>query len=104
MLAVSNTSPISNLAFIGHVNLLKLQFGTVWIPEGVAGELAVHPDPAALSAIQRAIRDQWIKIAAAQHSTLLSVLLSSLHRGEAEAGLLAGDLRASRRSEGRHRH
>jgi uncharacterized protein len=31
---------------------------------------------------------------APQHSTLLSVLLSSLHKGEAEAIALAGDLKA----------
>src|SRR5580658_6306688 len=94
MLAVSNTSPISNLAFIGHLNLLKLQFGTIWIPDAVAVELAAHPDPVALAAIQQAIRDQWIKTAAPQHSPLLSVLLSSLHKGEAEAIVLAGDLKA----------
>jgi predicted nucleic acid-binding protein len=90
MLAVSNTSPISNLAIIGRLNLLKLQFGTLWIPSAVAGELAAHPDHVALAAIQTAIRDQWIKAATPQHSTLLSVLLSSLHRGEAEAIVLAG--------------
>ena len=68
MLAVSNTSPISNLAFIGHLNLLKLQFGTLWIPDAVAGELAVHPDPVPVGSIQKAIREQWIKTAAPQHS------------------------------------
>lgn len=94
MLAVSNTSPISNLAFIGHLDLLKLQFGTLWIPDAVAAELAVHPDPVALASIQKAIRDQWIKTAALQTSTLLSLLLSSLHRGEAEAIALASDLKA----------
>jgi uncharacterized protein len=95
MLAVSNTSPISNLAIIGHLDLLKLQFGALWIPGAVADELAVHPDPFALAAIQKAIRDQWIKeTAVPQHSTLLSVLLSSLHKGEAEAIVLAGDLKA----------
>ena len=94
MLAVSNTSPISNLAFIGHLNLLKLQFGTLWIPDAVAAELAVHPNPVALAAIQKAIRNQWIKTAAPQHSTLLSVLLASLHKGEAEAIVLACDLKS----------
>ena len=72
MLAVSNTSPISNPASIGRLNLLKLQFGTLWIPDAVAGELAAHPDAVALAAIQKAIRDQWIKTAAPHPSNLLA--------------------------------
>jgi uncharacterized protein len=92
MLAVSNTSPISNLASIGRLDLLKFQFSALWIPAAVADELAVHPDPAARGAIQTAIHEQWIKTA--QTSTLLSILLSSLHKGEAEAIALATDLKA----------
>jgi len=94
MLAVSNTSPISSLAIIGHLNLLKLQFSTVWIPSAVAAELAAHPDPAALVVIQTAIRDQWIKTTAPQATTLLGILLSALHQGEAEAIVLASELNA----------
>jgi predicted nucleic acid-binding protein len=94
MLAVSNTSPISNLAIIGHLDLLKHQFGAVWIPGAVADELAANPHPAALAAIQTALRDQWIKTASPQNSTLLNVLTSSLHAGEAEAIALASDLNA----------
>jgi hypothetical protein len=51
MLAVSNTSPISNLASIGLLNLLKLQFGALWIPGAVDTELQAHPDPAAPSTL-----------------------------------------------------
>jgi hypothetical protein len=89
MLAVSNTSPISNLAIIGHLDLLKLQFGELWIPEAVARELSVHPDPVAIAAIQRAISDSWIKVASPTNPTLLKILLSSLDQGEAEAIALA---------------
>ena len=32
MLAVSNTSPISNLACIGRLDLLRAQFGGIWLP------------------------------------------------------------------------
>jgi hypothetical protein len=87
MLAVSNTSPISNRASIGRLDLLRFQFQTLWIPNAVADELARHPDQAALSAIQMAINARWIRIAAPQNPTLLSILLSSLDRGEAEAVL-----------------
>jgi predicted nucleic acid-binding protein len=94
MLAVSNTSPISNLASIGRLELLKSQFSELWIPVGVAEELAAHPDPVAQATIQNAIRSQWIQIRTPRDSRLLRLLLLQLHRGEAEAIALATDLNA----------
>jgi len=45
MLVVSNTSPISNLALIGRLDLLRDQFEQVWIPDAVRVELDHIPDP-----------------------------------------------------------
>ena len=42
----------------------------------------------------RFIREKWIKTALPQSSTLLGILLSSLHKGEAEAIALATQLGA----------
>lgn len=39
MRAVSNTSPLLNLAIIGHLDLLRSQFDEVLIPPGVLKEL-----------------------------------------------------------------
>jgi hypothetical protein len=94
MRAVSNTSPISNLAAIGRLDLLKAQFGEVWIPEAVAEELRRNPFPAAAAAIQAAIREQWVRIEIARDSALLRTLLAQLHCGEAEAIALATELKA----------
>lgn len=94
MLTVSNTSPISNLACIGRLQLLKSQFETVWIPDAVSGELLDHPDSEARQCIQNAMRDEWIRIGAVKDSALLRILLVQLHRGEAEAIALAMDLKA----------
>jgi len=94
MLAVSNTSPVSNLASIGRLELLKSQFPDLWIPRGVAEELASHPDTLAQTAIQTALRHRWIQIRTLQESGLLRLLLLQLHRGEAEAIALAADLSA----------
>jgi predicted nucleic acid-binding protein len=94
MLAVSNTSPISSLAFIGRLDLLKTQFPVVWIPTAVAQELTAHPDRIALETIQAAITAQWIRTGAPQESPLLKILSPQLHRGEAEAIALAADLKA----------
>ena len=94
MLAVSNTSPISNLASIGRLSLMRSQFSELWIPTAVLDELTLHPDPVARFDIETAIGDRWIKTAAVQSSALLDVFLSSLHRGEAEAIALATNLKA----------
>jgi predicted nucleic acid-binding protein len=94
MLAVSNTSPISNLASIGRLELLKTQFSPIWIPSAVVTELAAHPDPIARDAIQNAIREQWIRVGTSQDSHLLRVLLLHLHQGEAEAIAFATELKA----------
>jgi uncharacterized protein len=94
MRAVSNTSPISNLASIGRFELLKSQFSALWIPDAVVKELTAHPDPIAQAAIQSAVRDQWLRIATPCDSSLLRLLLLQLHQGEAEAIALASELNA----------
>src|SRR5687768_16309291 len=94
MRAVSNTSPLSNLASIGRLGLLSPQFSEILIPQAVMRELSAHPDPVALALLQTAMRDQWIKPAVASDSHLLKVLLRQLHAGEAEAISLAAELQA----------
>lgn len=94
MLAVSDTSPISNLASIGHLHLLKSQFSNVCIAGAVMKELMAHPDLVARDEIRCALRDRWIRIDEAHDSTLLRVLLLQLHRGEAETISLAVALNA----------
>lgn len=89
MLAVSNTSPISNLASIGRLDLLSRQFPELWIPPAVAEELAAHPEPAATTAINLAIDQGHILIASRPASALVKILTMQLHLGEAEAIALA---------------
>jgi hypothetical protein len=94
MLAVSNTSPISNLASIGHLDLLKSQFSDIWIPGAVATELRAHPNPAASANVQAAISERWIQTTNVRESELLNLLSLQLDRGEAEAIALAVELKA----------
>ena len=56
MLAVSNTSPISNLAHIGRLGLLKLQFPQLWIPNAVKQELERHPSSEARTSTDFSLR------------------------------------------------
>jgi|HubBroStandDraft_1064217.scaffolds.fasta_scaffold154546_3 predicted nucleic acid-binding protein len=94
MLAVSDTSPISNLTSIGHLDLLRSQFGSIQIPGAVATELSAHPSPSASAGIQAALRKGWIQTTTVRQSELPNLLSLQLDRGEAEAIALAIDLRA----------
>ena len=94
MRAVSDTSPLSNLASIDRLPLLQAQFSEIFIPQAVERELAAHPDPAARARIQAAMQEGWIKPAVADDSPLLKLLLQQLHRGEAEAIALAIQIQA----------
>jgi hypothetical protein len=61
MVVASDTSPISNLAVIGRLSLLRSQFSEIWIPGAVQSELHQLSDPAAVKGIQQALQDGWIK-------------------------------------------
>ena len=93
MLAVSNTSPLSNLASIDRLDLLKSQFSEVRIPSAVADELAAHPNPTALALLHSALGN-WIQIVKPQDTPLYRMLRRQVDPGEAEAIALAVDLNA----------
>src|SRR5436309_5601117 len=94
MRAVSDTSPISALAYIGRLSLLKSQFSETWIPTAVSEELKLHPDPTAVAAVQNAMQENWIRTTSTSRSHFLNVLMLHLHRGEAEAIALAAEIQA----------
>jgi predicted nucleic acid-binding protein len=94
MLVVSNTSPISNLALIGRLDLLRCQMGEVWIPSAVRLEILDLPDTHARAAIQLAIQEGWLRGAEVTALELLKLLSTTLHPGESEAIALAVQLHA----------
>ncbi len=85
MLAVSNTSPISNLAWIGRLGLLWLQMPEFRIPTAVERELNDHPDAIAREAILTAMRERRIIVQEPKETELRSLLRQQLHSGEADA-------------------
>ncbi len=62
MLAVSNTSPLLNLAIINHLFLIKNQFGKILIPNGVLTELKINGNLPGSQQLQEAIKSNWITI------------------------------------------
>ena len=89
MRVVSNTSPISNLAIIGRLHLLRERYACVVIPSAVRVELLGLTHPAGRGAIEAALRDGWLIEESLPVQRILSELRSSLDPGEAEAIALA---------------
>ncbi|MFM7365322.1 MAG: DUF3368 domain-containing protein [Cuspidothrix sp.] len=92
MIIVSDTSPINNLAAINHLHLLQQLYGTVIIPEAVYQELT---DPDFFVAGAKEVQNfTWIQTRAVQNRTMVKALSSELDPGEAEAIVLALEMKA----------
>ncbi len=89
MIVVSDTSPISNLLQIGDLDLLRLLFNEIIIPQDVFDELCEIKAQADILSEQT-----WIKTLLVVDSELKAELLKDLDKGEAEAIILAIELHA----------
>jgi len=91
VIVVSNTSPITNLAAIGQLDLLRQLYQQIVIPEAVYRELTAsssqHP-----GAIVQTLN--WIATQAVTNQALVTALRLELDEGEAEAIALAQELSA----------
>ena len=94
MVAVSNTSPISSLAYIGRLDLLRSQFTEVCFPEAVRAELERMPNPEAKSLIDQAVQAGWLRCVPVRNGRLAAALAFDLDAGEAEAITLATEIPA----------
>ena len=87
MIAVSNASPLINLARIGRLDLLPKLYGGLIVPEAVWQELVVqgegHPGAESLRAAD------WIETRVVANRPLVRALQQELDAGEAEAIALA---------------
>ncbi|MFM6370265.1 MAG: DUF3368 domain-containing protein, partial [Dolichospermum sp.] len=93
MIIVSDTTPISELAKVNHLNLLPKLFGKVVIPQGVFDELQVGEHPAA----QLVQNLSWLEVVTVDNQQLVRELQQSfkLDLGESEAIALAEEISAS---------
>ncbi|QYX31763.1 DUF3368 domain-containing protein [Sphaerospermopsis torques-reginae] len=93
MIIVSDTTPISELAKVDHLDLLPKLFGKVVIPQGVFDELQVGTHPAA-----KLVQDlSWLEVVTVNNQQLVRELQQSfkLDLGESEAIALAEEIDAS---------
>ena len=92
MIIVSDTSPLINLAAVGHLDLLRQLYQHVIIPQAIYDEIFLagtgQPGAAEVKAAS------WIETRRLQDQALVKVLLLELDHGEAEALALAVELKA----------
>ena len=90
---VVNTSPLVFLGNLRRLELLRQEGQEVYIPRAVAREVAEKPDAAA-QAVQAA-SETWMRVRDVADRTAVSFVQAALHRGEAEAIVLATELQAA---------
>ena len=109
MPAVSNTSPLLNLAIIDRLSLLRQQFGLIQIPTAVLGELRVNELLPGSLLLREAIEDGWIQVLEVSDRRLVRLLRQLRPRGSRSYCLSGGTrtrldaFRRTRRKEGRSR-
>ncbi len=93
MIVVSNTSPLINLAVIGYLDLLHQLYGQVIIPQAVYDEIVIlgAGQPGAVEVAS----SSWIKVVPIQNPAMAISLQAELDQGEAEAVILAFELKAA---------
>jgi hypothetical protein len=96
MPAVSNTSPLLNLAIIDRLPLLPRQLGQIWVPQAVVQELRLEEALPGSQAVREALEAGWLKIRPVDSERLVLALRRDLDGGEAEAIALALDMQVGR--------
>lgn len=91
MIVVSDTSPILNLALVGHLHLLASLYGEVLIPPTVCQELRRSGSDAHLIDLGSC---PWLAVVPAEDQAHVRQLSGQLDPGEAEAIVLALEKRA----------
>ncbi|UBF29258.1 DUF3368 domain-containing protein [Kovacikia minuta CCNUW1] len=93
MIVVSDTSPLSNLAIVEHLWLLRQLYTTVIIPQAVANELASAGDED--QRVTDVLFLDWVEIREVTNLELVAELRQrNLDLGEAEAITLTVELQA----------
>lgn len=92
MTVVSDTSPIVNLAAIGHLHLLRDLFGSLTIPAAVYREIAV--EGAGQPGANEVGAADWITTRPVESPRVVRAFKADVHAGEAETLTLALELDA----------
>jgi predicted nucleic acid-binding protein len=97
VIIVSDTSPITNLAAVQTLDLLQFLYGSIIIPVAVYNELTQADIKKAVPGATEVQTYSWIQTRPVQNLQKVNEILvanSNIHLGEAEAIVLALELKA----------
>ena len=89
MPAVSDTSPLLNLAIVDHLHLLRRQYATLLIPPAVRAELQVDGQRLGSGRLRAILDEGWVQVVDLANPQGAAPLRGHVHQGEAEAITLA---------------
>ncbi|MDQ6631241.1 MAG: DUF3368 domain-containing protein [Verrucomicrobiota bacterium] len=92
---VSDTSVINYLAAVEQTALLPIQFGKVFVPPDVWRELHARPGLPGTMAADAAEKSGWLIVQEPKPNQILNQLRADLDPGEAEAIVLACELKSA---------
>lgn len=93
MIAVSDSTPLINLAKIKKIELLKVLFNKVYISPAVYKEVVINGKGRYGS--QEVSSAKWISVEKVKDIFAVNLLLNTIDEGEAETIVLAKELRAN---------
>lgn len=94
MTVVCNTSPITNLAAIAQLDLLRQVYGEIVIPQAVYDELTALPNPVPGTLEVQTL--SWIQVQTVMDQAQVAEFRRKVDLGEAEALALALEVSAER--------
>jgi uncharacterized protein len=92
MVVVSDTSPLINLAIIGHLDLIPKLFYQIILPQAVFNEIIANG--ATLPGAKEILQSDWIEVRIPKDLSLVGSLMEELDSGESEAIALALEIGA----------
>jgi predicted nucleic acid-binding protein len=90
---VSDTSVINFLAAVAQTELLRIQFGRIYVPPAVWRELHAKPNLPGTAPADAAQKSGWLVVQPPKPGQILNQLIADLDPGEAEAIALACELK-----------
>jgi predicted nucleic acid-binding protein len=93
MVVISDTSPLINLAIIGHLHLVPSLFGKVIMPDSVYQEIVVTGS--GLPGSEEIRMADWVDVRSCKDLLFVNRLMEELDPGESEAIVLAVEIHAN---------